>query len=45
MEISEAAAQDAVDKYLSPRFRIRCRRVAEIPRAPGGKYLMHECLI
>jgi phenylacetate-CoA ligase len=45
MEIAEDAAQDVVDKYLSPRFRIRCRRVAEIPRAPSGKYMMHECLI
>lgn len=45
VEIAEAAAQDVVDKYLSPRFRIRCRRVSEIPRAPSGKYLMHECLI
>lgn len=45
VEITEAAAQDVVDKYLSPRFRIRCRRVSEIPRAPSGKYLMHECLI
>ena len=44
-EVADAAAQDVVDKYLSPRFRIRCRCVSEIPRAPSGKYIMHECLI
>jgi phenylacetate-CoA ligase len=45
VEIAEAAAQEVCDKYLSPRFRIRCRCVAEIPRSPSGKYMMHECLI
>ena len=44
-EIEEAAAQTIVNRYLSPRFRVHCRRVSEIPRLPSGKYIMHECLI
>lgn len=44
-EIEPAKAQAIVDRYLSPQFRVHCRRVSGIPRAPSGKYIMHECLI
>jgi phenylacetate-CoA ligase len=37
--------QGLIDAYLSPGLRAHPRQVAEIPRAPGGKYLMHECLV
>ena len=43
--IEDSKAQAIVDRYLSTRFRVRCRAVDEIPRAPSGKYIMHESLI
>jgi len=45
LEITQETAQDMVDKYMVPGFRVRCVKVSELPRAPSGKYLMHECLI
>jgi hypothetical protein len=45
MEIAQDLAQTMVDKYMAPGFRVRCVKVSELPRAPSGKYLMHECLI
>ena len=45
VEISRNMAQDIVDRFMSPGFRVHPRRVSEIPRARGGKYLMHECLV
>ena len=44
-EISQERAQDMVNRYMAPGFRVRCVRVKEIPRAPSGKYLSHECLV
>lgn len=44
-EIPEHVAQDLIDKYMSPDFRVRCIRVSDIPRAPSGKFLMYECLV
>lgn len=43
--LEDNQAQAIVDRYLSTRFRVRCRAVDEIPRAPSGKYIMHESLI
>ena len=45
MEITQDVAQSMVDRYMAPDFRVRCVKVSELPRAPSGKYLMHECLI
>ena len=45
MEISRLAAQDIVDRFMSPGFTVYPKRVQDIPRAPSGKYLMHECLV
>ena len=45
MQIAEDVAQDMVDRYMAPGFKVRCVRVNELPRAPSGKYLMHECLV
>jgi len=44
-ELQQEVAQNIIDRYLSPGFKVRPVRVAEIPRAPSGKFLMHECLI
>jgi len=44
-QITEAVAQDLIDRYMAPGFKVRCLRVSELPRAPSGKYLQHECLI
>jgi phenylacetate-CoA ligase len=43
--LEDSQAQAIVDRYLSTRFRVRCRTVNEIARAPSGKYIMHESLI
>jgi len=45
MEIAQDVGQNMVDKYMAPGFRVHCVKVSELPRAPSGKYLMHECLI
>ena len=45
VEITEDAGQNLIDRYMAPGFKVHCRRVDELPRAPSGKYLMHECLI
>ena len=44
-QIPEEQAQDMVDRYMTPGFKVRCVRVKELPRAASGKYLSHECLI
>ena len=43
--IADDTAQGMIDRYMAPGFRVRCMRVSELPRAPSGKYLLHECLI
>jgi phenylacetate-CoA ligase len=45
VQISDEQAQQMVDKYMAPGFRVRSVRVSELPRARSGKYLLHECLI
>jgi phenylacetate-CoA ligase len=44
-EVAQAVAQELVDRYLAPGFRVLPVRVEEIPRAPSGKYFMHESLV
>jgi phenylacetate-CoA ligase len=44
-EVTESVAQELIDMYMAPGFKVRCVRVAEIPRAPGGKYFMHESFV
>jgi phenylacetate-CoA ligase len=44
-EVTERVAQELIDMYMAPGFKVRCVRVAEIPRAPGGKYFMHESFV
>lgn len=45
MIIDDAQAQMIVNRHISTRFKVHCRQVAEIPRAPSGKYIMYESLI
>jgi len=44
-ELVPEVIQDIIDRYLSPGFRVRPVRVLKIPRAPSGKFLMHESLV
>ena len=44
-EVAQNLAQELVDTYMAPGFKVRCVRVTELPRAPSGKYLLHECLV
>lgn len=44
-ELEPEVIQNIVDRYLSPGFKVRPVRVSEIPRAPSGKFLMHESLV
>lgn len=44
-DLSQERAQELVDLCLAPGFRVSCVKVAELPRAANGKYIMHECLI
>ena len=44
-EIAQDRAQDIVDRHMAPGFRVRCVWVSELPKAPSGKYLWHECLV
>lgn len=43
--IAQDRVQDMIDRYMAPGFTVRCVRVSELPRAPSGKYLMHESLV
>ncbi len=45
VEIAQELAQDMVNRYMAPGFKVSCVRVKEIPRAPSGKFLSHECLV
>ena len=45
IRIAEEVAQNLIDLYMAPGFKVHCQRVEELPRAPSGKYLLHECLI
>jgi len=45
VELTAARAQELVDEYMGPGFKVRCIRVDNLPLAPNGKYMMHECLI
>ncbi|HXQ40704.1 MAG TPA: AMP-binding protein, partial [Candidatus Udaeobacter sp.] len=44
-QIPEEQAQDMVDRYMAPGFKVRCVRVKELARAANGKFLSHECLV
>jgi phenylacetate-CoA ligase len=44
-EVTDSVAQELIDMYMAPGFKVRCVRVADIPRAPGGKYFMHESFV
>jgi len=44
-EVAESVAQELIDMYMAPGFKVRCVRVAEIPRTPGGKYFLHESFV
>jgi phenylacetate-CoA ligase len=44
-QINDEIAQDMVDRYMAPGFKVRCVPVGELPRAPNGKYLMHESFV
>lgn len=44
-EVAESLAQELVDMFMAPGFKVRCVRVAEIPRSPSGKYLLHESFV
>jgi phenylacetate-CoA ligase len=44
-QILEEQAQDMVDRYMAPGFKVRCVRVKELARAANGKFLSHECLV
>jgi phenylacetate-CoA ligase len=45
IELDDGAAQALVDSTMPAGFKVRAVKVADIPRAPGGKYLLHESLI
>jgi phenylacetate-CoA ligase len=42
VEISPSEVQNLIDAYLSPKLKVIPVRVTDIPRAPSGKYLIHE---
>jgi phenylacetate-CoA ligase len=44
-EISQEALQKIADIYISPTVKMTPVKVHDIPRAPSGKYLMHESLV
>lgn len=44
-ELQQEAAQNIIDRYLSPGFKVRPIKVSEIPRSLSGKFLMHESLV
>ncbi|HXQ40709.1 MAG TPA: AMP-binding protein [Candidatus Udaeobacter sp.] len=44
-ELEPGVIQNVIDRYLSPGFKVRPVRVSGIPRAPSGKFLMHESLV
>ena len=44
-EVTDSVAQELIDMYMAPGFKVHCVRVADIPRAPGGKYFMHESFV
>ncbi len=45
MQIGEDVAQGLIDRYMAPGFKVHCLKVDALPRAPSGKYLLHECLV
>jgi hypothetical protein len=45
IEVSPAVVQSVVDHYVSPKLKVTPVRVRDIPRAPSGKYLMHESMV
>jgi phenylacetate-CoA ligase len=45
VRLSEEAAQEVVDRNLSPLLRARPVALSAIPRSPGGKLLMHESFV
>ncbi|WP_119274082.1 AMP-binding protein [Taklimakanibacter deserti] len=45
VELSSARAQELVEEHMGPGFNVKCTKVENLPPAPNGKYMMHECLI
>jgi phenylacetate-CoA ligase len=45
VQITDEVAQGLIDRYMVPGFKVHSLRVNELPKAPNGKYLLHECLI
>lgn len=41
-DLTQEVAQRLIDYYLASVLRVTPMRVSDIPRGPGGKYLMHE---
>jgi len=44
-EFADQLGQELVDMYMAPGFKVRCVRVADIPRAPNGKYFLHQSFV
>ena len=44
-QIAQDVVQGMVNRHMAPGFKVRCVPVPDLPRAPNGKYLMHECRI
>jgi phenylacetate-coenzyme A ligase PaaK-like adenylate-forming protein len=44
-ELSPQMVQNIIDRYLSPQLKVTPVKVRDIPRAPSGKYLMHESMV
>ena len=44
-EVAQDLIQGIIDRYMAPGFKVQCVCVSELPRAPSGKYLIHECLV
>jgi phenylacetate-CoA ligase len=42
VSLADSDVQSLIDRNISPHFRAKPIRVAEIKPAPNGKYLMHE---
>lgn len=40
--LPEEVAQNLIAAHVSPRLRVRLRKVEEMPVSPAGKFLMHE---
>ena len=45
VEVPQDVVQGMVDRHMAPGFKVRCVPVSDLPNAPNGKYLMHECRV